>query len=321
MTVRVLILGANGFIGHHLLQALASSDWATPIATGRRVSGPGGGVQYIRADATDEGDLARALRDVAAVVNCVAGNADTMIAATRALLSAAGRQSQPPRLLHMSSMAVYGPAAGVIAETAPLLAGDPYGRAKVACETLLQQWPSVVVYRPGIVYGPRSAQWTERIARWLRARRLGDLGAAGDGICNLVYVGDVVQALAQTLRTPGLDGQVFNLAMPDSPTWNEYLIAFARALRAVPVARISRRRLALEAKLLAPPLKIAELVGSRLGLGAGALPEPIPPSLLRLFRQDVRLDATHAQRLLRLQWTPLADGLTQSVRALQSQSY
>ncbi len=321
MTLRVLILGANGFIGSHLLEALASSDWATAIAAGRRVSGPGGGAQYIRADATDDGDLTRALRDVAAVVNCVAGNAETMIAATRALLLAAGRQSKPPRLLHMSSMAVYGPATGLIAETAPLLATDPYGRAKVACEALLQQWPSAIVYRPGIVYGPRSVQWTVRIARWLRARRLGDLGAAGDGICNLVYVGDVVQALAQALRNPGLDGQVFNLAMADPPTWNEYLIAFARALRAVPVARIGRRRLKLEAKLLAPPLKIAELVGGRLGLGAGVLPEPIPPSLLRLFQQDIRLDAAHAQRLLHLQWTALADGLAQSVRALQSQPY
>lgn len=321
MTLRVLILGANGFIGCHLLEALAGSDWVTPIAAGRRVAGPGGGPQYVRVDATDEAQLNRALANVTAVINCVAGSAETMIAVTRALLAAAGRQSTPPRLLHMSSMAVYGPATGLITESAPMLATDPYGRAKAACETLLEKWPSAVVCRPGIVYGPRGPQWTVRIARWLRSRRLGDLGAAGDGICNLVYVGDVVHALTQALRTPALDGRVFNLAMPDPPTWNEYLIAFARALRAVPVARIGARRLKLETKLLAPPLKIAELLGGRLGLGAGVLPEAIPPSLLRLFRQDIRLDATRAQRSLQLQWTTLAEGLTQSVRSLQSQPY
>ncbi len=32
-------------------------------------------------------------------------------------------------------------------------------------------------------------------------------------------------------------GQAFNLAMSGPPTWNEYLVRFARALHAVPVAR------------------------------------------------------------------------------------
>ena len=62
----------------------------------------------------------------------------------------------------------------------------------------------------------------------------------------------------------------------------------------------------------------AELLCRRLGLGIGVLPEPISPSLLRLFQQDIRLDATHAQQSLQLQWTTLADGLARSARALAS---
>ena len=37
------------------------------------------------------------------------------------------------------------------------------------------------ILRPALVYGRGSALWSERVARLLRAGRLGDLGAAGDG--------------------------------------------------------------------------------------------------------------------------------------------
>jgi hypothetical protein len=116
------------------------------------------------------------------------------------------------------------------------------------------------------------------------------------------------------LRLPGLEGQAFNLAMADPPTWNEYLIGFARALEAVPVARIGRRRLKIESKLLAPPLKIAEILCHKARISSIGLPEAIPPSLLRLFRQDMRLDVTRAEQSLQMRWTALAEGLQHSAR-------
>jgi nucleoside-diphosphate-sugar epimerase len=129
-----------------------------------------------------------------------------------------------------------------------------------------------------------------------------------------VYVDDVVGAIAQCLRLPGVAGQAFNLAMSQPPTWNDYFIAFARQLGAVPVARIGRRRLKLETRVLAPPLKIAEILLGKLRLSSRALPEPIPPSLLRLWQQDMRLDVTRAEQLLQLRWTSLAAGLEKSAR-------
>jgi nucleoside-diphosphate-sugar epimerase len=314
MTLRVLVLGANGFIGQQLAATLAASDWASPIAAGRGPAAAGAVADIPRRqfDATDETALSEALEGVDAVVNCIAGSADTITSGARALFSAAARQSQPPRVLYLSSMAVYGAVTGIVPESSALLGEDPYAKAKIAAEALCREYAPVIIFRPGIVYGPRSRQWTERIARWLVARRMGDLGAAGDGVCNLVYVDDVVSALTQALRLPGLDGQAFNLAMAQPPTWNEYLVAFARALGAVPVARIGGRWLKIETKLLAPPLKIAEIVCSKAGLPTARLPEAVPPSLLRLFQQDIRLDSAHAEQSLQLRWTALADGLQRS---------
>jgi 2-alkyl-3-oxoalkanoate reductase len=314
MTLRVLVLGADGFIGSHLVDSLVASDWATPIACSRRAraAGGAGAIARLQFDATDESALYQALQNADAVVNCVAGSAQTIEKGSRALLAAADRQPRPPRLVHLSSMAVYGTATGVVTESAPLRAEDPYGRAKAAAEADCGRYSQAVLLRPGIVYGPRGRQWTERVARWLFAHRLGDLGAAGDGYCNLVYVGDVVAAVAQCLRLPGVAGRAFNLAMPQPPTWNEYFIDFARALGAVPVARISRRWLKIETRLLAPPLKVGEIVCRKAGLTALRLPEAMPPSLLRLWQQDILLDVTCAGQLLQLRWTPLDDGLREA---------
>ncbi len=316
MRSRVLVLGADGFIGNHLVGALAASDWASPIACGRRARAAGGAdlIARLQFDATDESALYQALQSADAIVNCIAGSAQTIVSGAQALTAAAARQLRPPRLVHLSSMAVYGPVTGVVTESAPLRGENGYARAKIAAEAHCGHYSQAVFLRPGIVYGPRSRQWTERIARWLLAHRLGDLGAAGDGCCNLLYVEDLVAAIAQCLRLPGVAGQAFNLAMPRPPTWNEYFIAFARALGAVPVARIGRQRLKIETKLLAPPLKIAEILCSKAGVTALHLPEAIPPSLLRLWQQDIRLDVTRADQLLQLRWTTLDDGLRQAAR-------
>jgi len=315
MSLRVLVLGADGFIGGHLIGALAASDWATPIAAGRRprAASAGAAVARLQFDATDQHALEHALQSADAVVNCISGSAQTIASGARALLAALARQPRPARVVHMSSMAVYGAASGLVSESAPLSGTDPYALAKIAAESDCSRYSEAVVLRPGIVYGPRSRQWTERVGRWLVQRRVGDLGAAGDGCCNLVYVDDVVSAISQCLRLPGVAGQAFNLAMAQPPSWNDYFIAFARQLGAVPVARIGRRRLKLE-RLLAPPLKIAEILLDKARLRSITLPEPIPPSLLRLWQQDMRLDVTRAEQLLQLHWTSLAEGLVQSAR-------
>jgi 2-alkyl-3-oxoalkanoate reductase len=319
MTQRVLVLGASGFIGWHLSVALARTDWALPVLASRRKftcpTPPRS--ESVIFDATDEVALSNAMAQAAAVVNCIAGRAESMVASARALLAAAARADNPPRIVHFSSMAVYGSVPGEVDETIPLLPDrGAYGAAKIRIEELCSGQPNVLRLRPGIVYGPRSTQWSERIARWLLSRRIGDLGAAGDGYCNLVYIDDVVAAVLRALRSP--QGGVYNLAAPDPPTWNDYFVAYGRALGAVPAKRISGRRLLVESKLLAPVLKTAELTARAARLRGLALPPPMPASLLGLFRQRIRLNSAKAAEQLGLRWTPLEEGLQRSAAWFQS---
>ena len=92
---------------------------------------------------------------------------------------------------------------------------------------------------------------------------------------------------------------------------NEYLIRYARALGAVPVARIGRRRLAVESKILAPPQKIAEMVAARLVPGLTyRMPQAIPPSLVRLFGQSIRMRVEAVETALEMKWTAVEQGLS-----------
>jgi hypothetical protein len=64
--------------------------------------------------------------------------------------------------------------------------------------------------------------------------------------------------------------------------------------------------------VLAPPLQVAELMLR--GAGKWRLPAPIPPSLLRLWKKTVQVDARKAQRLLHLKMTPLDDAVQHTAR-------
>ncbi len=312
--MRVLVLGADGFIGRRVVAALAASDWAVPVSAGRRAVATTGGIERVTFDATDPVATAAAMRAVDGVVSCVAGDAATIGASARALFRP--MPDATPRIVYLSSMAVYGSAVGVVDESAPLKTdAGAYGAAKVEAERLASSSPETVVLRPGCVYGPDSPQWTVRIARWLMARRIGDLGPSGDGCANLVHVDDVVAAVGLALREPRAVGQAYNLGCDEPPTWNDYFVRFGRLLGAVPIRRISRRRLQIETKLLAPPLKIAEIAGRRLGSRAPRLPEPIPPSLLGLWRQDIRLATGKAHAELGLRLEPLDAGLRATAAA------
>jgi nucleoside-diphosphate-sugar epimerase len=295
--MKVLVLGADGFVGRRVAAALAASDWAEPIKQGVPAQ------------------LPAALAGVDAVANCVNGRPVDITRAAHLLFAAAAANGRAIPIVHLSSMTVYGSARGIVAEDTALLPDlGAYAQAQCEADQLAAGNPNTIRLRPGCEYGPDCPQWSERVARWLLRRRLGDLGAGGDGYCNLLFIDDLVTAMLVALRRPELSGRAFNLALPDPPTWNEYFIGFAKALGAVPVRRVTRRRLALETKVLAPPLKIAEMLLARAGLAGMGLPPAIPPSLLRLCRQGIRMNVRQAELALGMQWTPLETGLQRAAQ-------
>jgi len=317
----VLVLGASGFIGSHLVATLSGSPTYRPIAASRRP-----GREFIEArafDATNADGMQAALRDADYVVNCVAGSGRTMIAATQALCDAA-RANPPRRIVHLSSMAVYGAATGPVREdqaaVAPL---SDYGAAKLTCERIMLKYlhdgGDAIILRPTCVFGPGSAQWTTRLGHLLQARRIGDLGPAGDGYCNLVFIDDLVAGVTRALDIPGWSNRKFNVSTEMRLTWNQFLVRFAKALGATPVRRIPQRILRLESRLLAPARRIADIGLRRFGVRT-TLAEAITPSLLALMGQDIRIDCSAAIAALSLPQTSAEQMIASAVGWLKGET-
>ena len=308
--MRVLVLGSTGYIGTHLMKALRLTTWVEPTGASRARAGmQAEDSDWLALDTRDSAALVRALQGFDAVVNCVAGDRVSIAQGSRDLVSAA-TATGCRRIIHLSTMSVYGDAEGLVNEDLPL--DQPtgwYGEAKRQAETHMSEFAQnggeVCVLRPGCVFGPGSELWVGRTGRWLEAGRLGDLGIAGDGWSNLVHVDDVCQAVLSALKLEIMSGEVpiFNLAAPDSPRWNDYFVDLAIAIGAIPVQRISARKLRFDSLVAGPPLKIAERLIKYFGKRNRNLPEPIPPGLVRLWGQQIRLDTTRATEKLGVGWT------------------
>jgi nucleoside-diphosphate-sugar epimerase len=182
--------------------------------------------------AWDARDLKTLLADAQAVVNVVNGSPAHIDASTEPLAAAlAELKRNNLQLVQLSSMTVYGSVEGRVDESAPLGADlTPYASARVRAEKRLAAVaPQITVLRLGVEYGLGCTAWTERVALLLMQKRLGDMGALGDGRCNLIHLEDVARSVERALLVEAAKGQAFNIAAPNPPTWNEYLIRFGQA--------------------------------------------------------------------------------------------
>lgn len=321
--MKVLILGATGHVGSRLHTHLLHSNMTSIAASrGRMRSNL---ANHVILDSMNLAELTKQLQNVDAVVNCVAGSKDA-IGAGAQILTQAALAAGKPTIVHLSTMSVYGASEGVITETSPF---DPdynwYAAAKCEAESHMQAYAQaggkVVVLRPGCIHGPGSVQWVERVANLLKTFRLGDLGSAGDGWSNLVHVDDVVKAIHFGLEIPLAAGEIqhFNLAAPDSPRWNQYFIDLAQAIDAIPVKRIHPLQLKLDSKAFSPAIKITQriLEMSNQSNLSRHFPEPLPPSLVRLFRQHIYLDSSLIAS--KMTFIPYRDSLLSSAKWIDHQ--
>ncbi len=314
---RILVLGSEGYVGSRLVRRLAALDDVSAVGSGRSAGGGGPGYDYVRCDAARLQAVEPLWREADAVVSCVRGSNGpngSIVRNARVLAHCLGQWPKP--LVYLSSMAAYGDVEGEIDEMSPLK-GDlgGYSRAKAQADRLLEA-EGAAVLRPGIIYGSDGWEWSGRFARLLVSHRLGDLGAAGDGFCNLIHVDDVVSAVVKLLLEAGHHAGPYNLASSGRMTWNEYFVAFAIALGAVPVRRFGSRRLALEF-FAAYPLKVADALAGCFGVDKERRLNRLSPNLIRLFGQRLLLVSNRADGL-GVAWTDVGDALAASAAALQS---
>ena len=248
--MRVLVTGATGFVGSHLVEALRRRGHeVTGLARSPRKAEAltSQGARVVAGDLYDAAALDRAaagqdiVYHVAGVV-AARDEAEFLRAnrdGTRNILDAAERSGNP-RFVLVSSLAAAGPAP----LGAPLTGRETprpvtaYGRSKLAAEEMVRssalRWS---VIRPPIVYGPRDRE----ILKIFRLARLHLAPVFGDGSQELsaVHASDLAEALVAAGESPATIGGIYPACHPEVFTSAELGHAVARAMgRSVTTIRI-----------------------------------------------------------------------------------
>lgn len=242
---RALVTGATGFIGGRLVDALVVQHGVSVRALVRNFTKAPRlarhAVQMVPGDASVEADVRRAAEGCDLIFHCSYGNSGDQeaqrqgtLGSTRHVLEAALRGGA--RVVNVSTVAVYGATAdGDLTEASPRPGGgDVYSDSKLEAERLCKQYAkerglAVATVQPTIVYGPFGPAWTLRILNDLSSWRV-ILVDGGRGLCNAVYVDDVVQAMLLAAVRDEAVGEEFLIAGPEPVTWKEFLGRHAELL-------------------------------------------------------------------------------------------
>lgn len=233
---RVLVTGGTGFIGSHLVDALIRrGDEVTILddlsnSTAENIPATLDPKRYVQGDCTRAADVLRAVEAelvfhlgapayVPPSIEDPITDLRRNVEQTLHLLDAIRQQKRPPRLVHVSSAAVYGhPPVQPIRETYPPAPVSPYGVDKYAAEehvrvaTQLHGLRSLILrYFP--VFGPRQRKQVvyDLITKLLNDPTTLEVYGTGRELRDLCYVDDVVRAtLIAADRAPGR-GEAYNI--------------------------------------------------------------------------------------------------------------
>lgn len=234
---KVVVTGAGGFIGGRVVEALHLAGQAVVTALVRRW---GSAVRVARhpidirlCDLTDAEAVDRCLRGATHVVHCATGGAAVDVGGTRHVLEAAERHDIH-RVVYLSSVAVFGEVEGTVTEeSASGALRSAYAAAKLEAETVChafsQRAVPVVILRPTIVYGPFSESWVVEFVGRMRQGRWMLPPEDCQGMCNLLYVDDLVAAISHALHDPRAVGETFIVNGPDNVTWQDYFVGLSQA--------------------------------------------------------------------------------------------
>ena len=235
MTI-ALITGASGLVGSHLVERLRRDGWQLrALVRDRTRSGwlAEQGVELRDGDTQDAASFMRAAEGAHYLFHCAAAitprggweafRAPNIDGTNHAIEAAAHAGA---RLLHLSSVAVYGPESRYALSTAsdlqelaplpPLPDAAWYARSKRDSEQRVMDahragriWATAV--RPCVIYGPRDRQFVPRVAAALRLPLLPRIGT-GNAVLAIVHARSVAELAVRAVTSEIAGGRAYNIA-------------------------------------------------------------------------------------------------------------
>jgi uncharacterized protein YbjT (DUF2867 family) len=221
----VTVFGGSGFLGRHVVEALARDGWRVRVAIRRpdlaghlQPLGEVGQIYAVQANVRFPDSVRRAVKGAEAVVNVVGIVATSgrqnfegvHVAGARAVAKAAC-EAGVRSLVHISAIG------------ASSKSPSSYMRTKMAGETaVLEEHPQSVILRPSVVFGPED-QLFNRFAAMARFSPFVPLIGGGHTKCQPVYVGDVAAAIAAACAGKARPHTVYELGGPEVVTFRKLL--------------------------------------------------------------------------------------------------
>jgi len=282
-----LVTGASGFIGGRLAERLATEEGVRVRGMFRRSKKAEGlqklPLETVQGDLLDLESLRRAVDGCDLVFHCAAlvretGDRNeffsTNVKGTENILRVS-KDVGVKKFIHFSSVSVYGTNPPDRAdETTPFQpCGNLYCDTKMAAERAV--WAAyqearlpVVVIRPANVYGPYSNPWTVRPIKLINSGQM-ILINGGTGLCNYVYIDNLVDATLVATKRDQSVGEVYLISDGMPVTWKEFFGYYAQmagkpGIRSVPewIGKAIALGMEISSKLTGKPPKITrEAVG------------------------------------------------------------
>jgi uncharacterized protein YbjT (DUF2867 family) len=259
-TRMVTVFGGSGFLGRHVVRALANEGWRVRVAVPNpntahflKPMGGVGQIQIVKANILDDNAVSAALTHADAAINLVGILAqsrrqrfDTIHVEGAARIARAAAAHGLARLVHVSALG-----------TGPNVPSH-YGRTKAEGEARVREaFPAATIVRPSVLFGPEDDLFNK--FAWI-ARLAPVLPLIGGGKTRFqpAFVGDVAQAIAHILADPTRAGQIYEFGGPE-------VMSFKQILELV-LKQTHRKRF-----LVPVPFGVMRLKGAFLGL----LPNPL----------------------------------------------
>jgi uncharacterized protein YbjT (DUF2867 family) len=264
----VTVFGGSGFVGRHVVRALAKRGYLVRVACRRpdlaghlQPLGNVGQIRAVQANVRVPWSIERAVEGADHVINLVAilfESGKQRFAAVHEAGSRAVAQAARARNAGLTHVSALG---------ADLEAQSVYARTKAVGEqAVFGTVPGAVIFRPSVQFGPEDNFFNKfaNMARYSPALPL----IGGSTKFQTVYVGDVAEAIARSVDGKVEGGKIYELGGPEALTFRQCLEEMLRT--------IGRKRI-----LLPIPFPIASLMGSVLGALPGHMLTADQVALLR----------------------------------------
>ncbi len=265
----VLVTGANGFIGSHLVDSLLSLGCEVHCLVRRSsnlrwLSSPK--IQFHFVDLADPNFKIPDLKNMNYVFHCAgltkAKSRKEYFDINSTVCSSLYEQCLKFKgdiegVVHLSSLAAVGPGqdGGLMDEAAPLNPITHYGKSKKSGEEVALKYSAslpIKIIRPPVVYGPRE----ENLFNFFKLVRKGwglQIGKAPKKL-SLVYVADLVRAMLQVCGPSDVQGKVYFVTDGRTYSWEQIAKSAAQKMN------VSVKALRLPESILSPLAIFFELL-------------------------------------------------------------